>query len=75
VIRVVVEHSSSLYGLLGLFDNEKEELPIEMCVDDVTYYKSEVKVHFALYKRALSGWGAASRNPADPRPVFDARQR
>jgi hypothetical protein len=73
MIRVVLEHSPSLYVLCGLID-EAELGPTMTVNDNETYYRSVIKSHYQLYKRALSGWGAAG-NPDDPRPVFAPGQR
>lgn len=73
MIRVVAQHAPNLFAILGFI--EPDECPIELTVNDLTYYKAERHERWVLYKAALSGWGAAAPNPSDPRPVFDARQR
>lgn len=75
LIRVIAQHSPSLFVMLGMA--EDYELPATMKVQgyETTYYLAERHDHYALYKAALSGWGAAAPNPGDARPVFDPRQR
>ncbi len=78
MIRIVAEHAPNLFAIVGWFD-QTDDLPATLELDALgtraTYYKSIVKQHFVLYRRAISGWGAAAPNPNDARPVFDPRQR
>lgn len=74
MIRVVAQHSPTLFEILGVFPGADDTLVPAIEIDGETYYKSDVKNHYALYKRALSGWGAAG-NPEDSRPVFAPGQR
>lgn len=78
MIRIVAEHAPNLFAIFGAIDTP-EEAPATVELDALgvraTYYKAVVKNHFILYRRALSGWGAAAPNPNDARPVFDPRQR
>lgn len=56
MIRVVAQHSPSLFAILGLA--EEHELPPQMKVEghDTTYYRAETHDHYVLYKAAISGW-------------------
>lgn len=75
MIRVVAEHSPALFAILGVFPGGVETLAGTLELEGGTYYKAEVKTHYVLYRRAISGWGAAAPNPNDPRPVFAPGQR
>jgi len=70
--RFVLQADHNLYLLCARLDFE--EFPATLEVEDQTYYRTKTTDTYALYKPALSGWGA-SPNPEDPRPVFDPRQR
>lgn len=72
MIRVVVQHSPSLYSIAPA---EEAALTSTFEHEGQTYYRAETHDHWVLYKAALSGWGAAAPNPNDARPVFDPRQR
>ncbi len=56
MIRVVAQHSPSLFGFLGLF--KEARLTPTLDVGGHTYYRAESHKHYVLYKAALSGWGA-----------------
>ena len=73
MIRVVLEQAPNLYALTGEID--EKELGPTMHVLGSTYYRAYTKNHFVMYRRAISGWGAAAPNPSDPRPVFAPGQR
>lgn len=65
MIRVVAQHSPSLFVILGLA--ELAECPLTMVVQDRTYYKAESYDHYVLYKAAISGHGGGG--------TFHASQR
>jgi hypothetical protein len=66
--RVVIQESPSLFAL-AIFPGTPEDLSPTFEKDGVTYYRSEIHHHYVLYKKAISGWGAAT-GPRLP----DARQ-
>lgn len=74
IVRVVAQESPTLFRILG--GAELDTLQREFVGSDgITYYRAETHDHWVLYKAAISGWGAAAPNPADPRPVFSPEQR
>jgi hypothetical protein len=72
MIRVVMEVQPNLYALSTA---EENEIMPTFRVNGQTYYRVHTKQHYVFYKPAISGWGAAAPNPADPRPVFNPEQR
>lgn len=67
VIRVVVQHSPSLYAILGAYPVDSEFLTLTLKMDGQTFYRAETHDTYVLYRAALSGWGAGG--------TFDSRQR
>lgn len=61
--RVVFEHGPALFGLTLV--DEASLTPELRAEDGTTYYLAQRKVHYDLYKRAVTDWGAAPR--LDPR--------
>lgn len=57
MIRIVVQHSPTLFAILGLID-EASLMP-ELIAYGQTFYRSETHDHYVLYKAALTGWGEA----------------
>lgn len=55
MIRVVAQHAPNLFAILGLF--RETELTPTIALGTRTYYRAESKVHYVLYRAAISGHG------------------
>lgn len=73
MIRVVVEHTPSLFSI-ALVDEKLLEGSNTFEYEGVTCYRAETHDHYVLYRRALTGWGGV-HNDQGGHMVPDPRQR
>jgi hypothetical protein len=66
-VRVVVEHSPSLYTLLGLMLLTDCPPVLQVRGHDSTFYRVESNDRWVLYRAAITGWGETK--------TLDSRQR
>jgi hypothetical protein len=74
----MTEDTPEFYRLVGVYPEEQCEAILQLADKDGvphTYYRARSTPRWVLYRRALSGWGAAAPDPTDPRATFDPRQR
>jgi hypothetical protein len=64
-VRVFVQHTSGLFGLLGIWPLSECSPTLEL--DHHTYYRSKSTPRWVFYRRAVSGHGELVGGRFDPR--------
>lgn len=62
-IRVVLQHSPTLYEIVGLFDAETTKPTLTYGDEKRTYYHTQSTDRWQLYVAAVTGHGAAAFDP------------